>query len=627
MRSGKLFRPPLAVTPKSARPRLSVRRWAFWNEAGDLLRDVDNLDDGVNVIWAADKAATAQTSAAAGHGAGKTSFCRLLRYGLGDALHDDLRNRLVRRLGDCRVGLVVEIDGERFAVVRSIQTEAHALVTDPARFLEAPQMQLGHKSAMTPLRGKIASFFDDASTSAWSGLLPVLARDQDARRDVATWREPSKGTREARAAELLRMLEMFSKAVGDADAAAAATKREADAEELAAAQEVEQTKFRALGIAARLRKQLGLSKKAEDDDPVVGAERLAQEAKAAVDRQAAPPQGVLDLRREWDDLQARRLTFEQAIAQATGHIDSLSEQIKLFDAKRLEAEGREAEHTRATIAAPAMCPYCAQPLATDAAREHLRAEQKRELEALRSNLADLARQRVAATSTSEIWERKRGAARRDLAELEAPRKLLADNLAKLEAEHQQELGIARHVEREARDLVAMIKRPPKAPHKKTRRVSKDARPETDVLRRRNLLQEKYDAILRELLGDEAHAELSFSGNVIESSLDMDGPVGGQALRVLSVLAFDVAAMVLRAEGLLPGPAFLVHDSPRDGDMSPIYYEKYLALFLKLEQLGGGCFQTFVTTTTPVPRTPPELRKRIRLTLRGPARERLLQCAF
>lgn len=627
MRSGKLFRPPLAVTPTSKRPRVSVRRWAFWNESGACLRDVQDLSDGLNVVWAADTAATSKTAASAGHGAGKTTFCRLLRYGLGDALADDLRDRLVRKFGVARIGLVVDVDGEQLVVARSIQPEPLSIVLDGSRFDDVPKIELRSKGGLNPLRDSLVACFNGSATSSWGGLLPIMTRDQDARREVAAWRDPPKGTREARGGELLKMLDIFSKAVGEADDAALARKKEEDSAERAAAEEAAQVRFRAIGIAARLRKQLGLSKRAEDDDAVAGAERVVQEAAAAVERQTKPSEELLRLRNERSDLDARARKLDQAVAQATGHIEGLDEQLKLFEQQQRDAEGREAEAARASGPSPTTCPRCGQALTTDAAREHMRSEGKKELAATRANLTDIATQKTAAASSRKRWEAARASSRGELAELERARQALIGKLDTLEGAHQRELGIAQHVEREARDLAATVKRPPRAPQKKTRRSRKAAQPELDVLGRRNLLQEKHDAIIREVLGDEAHAELSFAGNVVDSSVDLDGPTGGTALRVVSVLAFDVAAMILRAEGHLPGPAFLVHDSPREGDMSPLYYEKYFRLFLKLEELGGACFQSFVTTTTPVPKAPPELRKRVRATLRGAAKERLLKCAF
>ena len=80
---------PLTVTPDKglAGPRLWVRRLVIWKEpGGEKVRDI-SLRPGLNVIWSpdgADDAASAEQANAIGHGSGKTLFCRLIRYCLGE---------------------------------------------------------------------------------------------------------------------------------------------------------------------------------------------------------------------------------------------------------------------------------------------------------------------------------------------------------------------------------------------------------------------------------------------------------------------------------------------------------------------------------------------------------------
>ena len=78
----------LELEPESGRsePRLWVRRFVIWSEPGVVLREI-HLRPGLNIIWApdpADRAASADGDVTVGHGSGKTLFCRLLRYCLGE---------------------------------------------------------------------------------------------------------------------------------------------------------------------------------------------------------------------------------------------------------------------------------------------------------------------------------------------------------------------------------------------------------------------------------------------------------------------------------------------------------------------------------------------------------------
>src|SRR5690349_21039615 len=79
----------LAVTPATGltEPRLWVRRLAIWKEpGGEKIRDIP-LRPGLNIIWSpdgTDDATSAEQANAIGHGSGKTLFCRLIRYCLGE---------------------------------------------------------------------------------------------------------------------------------------------------------------------------------------------------------------------------------------------------------------------------------------------------------------------------------------------------------------------------------------------------------------------------------------------------------------------------------------------------------------------------------------------------------------
>src|ERR1039458_8984477 len=104
-RQGELFpNPEVAVSLDSSRgePRLWVRRLVIWEKPGEIIREV-RLRRGLNIIWSPDPGAGLADlgrDAGSGHGAGKTLFCRLLRYCLGE---DTFSRSEERRVGkECR---------------------------------------------------------------------------------------------------------------------------------------------------------------------------------------------------------------------------------------------------------------------------------------------------------------------------------------------------------------------------------------------------------------------------------------------------------------------------------------------------------------------------------------------
>ena len=76
----------LKPEPGRTEPRLWVRRLVLWKDANEKLREID-LRPGLNIIWSPDPADLGNTvpkKKSLGHGSGKTLFCRLIRYCLGE---------------------------------------------------------------------------------------------------------------------------------------------------------------------------------------------------------------------------------------------------------------------------------------------------------------------------------------------------------------------------------------------------------------------------------------------------------------------------------------------------------------------------------------------------------------
>src|ERR1700692_2339429 len=92
-------------------PRLWVRRLVIWREPGAIIRSIE-LNPGLNIVWTTDPGGV--QAGPIGHGAGKTMFCRLLRYCLGEDSFapEGQRHRMWDKLSNGRVGAEVMLDGE-----------------------------------------------------------------------------------------------------------------------------------------------------------------------------------------------------------------------------------------------------------------------------------------------------------------------------------------------------------------------------------------------------------------------------------------------------------------------------------------------------------------------------------
>lgn len=100
------------------------------------------------------------------------------------------------------------------------------------------------------------------------------------------------------------------------------------------------------------------------------------------------------------------------------------------------------------------------------------------------------------------------------------------------------------------------------------------------------LSEKFDPIVRRLVGPEAQGRIILTGNGLELTVSMGGDRSTAAIDSLKVLAFDLSALCLSIEGATRVPAFLVHDSPREADLGLLIYHRLFQLARGLEAVGG-----------------------------------------
>ena len=116
--------PSLTVQPIVGQngPRLWVKRLAIWEvPGGEKIRDI-SFRPVLNIIWSldgGDALSSESPTDAIGHGSGKTLFCRLLRYCLGEDRFaaEDQRERVGVAILNGIVGAEVMLAGVCWAIL------------------------------------------------------------------------------------------------------------------------------------------------------------------------------------------------------------------------------------------------------------------------------------------------------------------------------------------------------------------------------------------------------------------------------------------------------------------------------------------------------------------------------
>lgn len=201
-----LGRSGLEVQPDASRPGppLWIRRLVIWSDPGVVLREV-RLRPGLNIIWApdpADRSGISEQEAILSHGSGKTLFCRLLRYCLGEdrLAPNEQRDKISQAFPNGRVGAEIVVDGVQWAVVRSIGIDRHHFAARDAD-LKAVESGDLEPAGIDPfleaitvgvLSQEVAALVSRGDPlSAWRIALAWLARDQECSFDkLLDWRSP-----------------------------------------------------------------------------------------------------------------------------------------------------------------------------------------------------------------------------------------------------------------------------------------------------------------------------------------------------------------------------------------------------------------------------------------------------
>lgn len=646
----------LQVTPARRReePRLWIRRFVIWGDPdADPIRDI-KLRPGLNIIWSPDGTEQAEESAvreAMGHGGGKTLFCRLLRYCLGEPrfASEDQRRRIAEVFPDGAVGAEIVLEGRVWSVIRPFAPRRKHLAMPDAKLEQALATDVtaagiepfldAVTSALFP--GDIAALIPGGKNAhdAWLIAVAWLTRDQECRlHHVLDWRstesESDSPARGLGKADLLDALRVFLQALSPDEQSCRRQITALESRRRAAEQERDHLGWQTEQTRQRLAAEIGVAESQITPGrlsvaPLVNAAQARLAAVANLQPSQAPIE-IDEIRSVRDEAQAELAALLERQAAVEAKIPEVDRIIA-----RIRSEVPGLSYSQHDAENPA-CPVCEVPI------DHALAEGCQ----LSHKLPDLQsiRQRRERAQEDLDLERK------NLDSLNEERGRLLPTLALARQKLAQQDSRLRTLEttRDAREanwytarrLVDEVSAYDKATERHEAAISEvrtlDAKIEqlrggAAVFREKQAavfarLTEKFDAIIREIVGPGARGTATLSGKGLDLKVHLGGDRTTAAIESLKIIAFDLAALTLSIEGHAIAPEFLVHDSPREADMGGPLYHRIFQLALMLEEMGGQPRFQYIVTTTSKP--PSELAKQpwLRLELKGfPSDQRLLRC--
>lgn len=645
-------RSPLSISllPEVNQPALWVRRLTIWKEPGVQVRTIE-LRPGLNFIWSPDPADFGGSSGSGelGHGAGKTLFCRLLRYCLGEDRFapDDQHLSISAMFLNGWVSAEVILLGSPWGVLRPLGIgRGHFAVEGvlPEQLFD----RLNEPTGMAPLlnaienkvlSAKVASLMPVAHPhDAWRVTLAWLTRDQECRFDhVLEWRaaesdsdSPTRSMSRGRLQEALRVLIAaispeeieLHQAVSTQSEAHKAKVQEVGRREWACKQ-LQRNIIRAVGLTPC---EVPEGRLCIDVLRQVASQQLAQASKV---NPSVDVTNLGELRQRWRDADQWVTDLEK---QQAVHEGSLPLHESLLTQYQSELP---VSSVRLRDAEVPSCQICEVPIDRVLAQGCKLSHKLPDLEKLGQRHAALSKQIAEKKAVVQEVKEKIATVKQQLPSARVTRNSLRQALAQAEQLNDTRSStwfkgtrILDDIKRLAREwddwektqadaaqLVTQI-------NEKRDRMGAFREQQTVIFDRLSMY---FDTVIRTVVGPMASGRVVMDGRGVKLAVQLGGERSTAAIESLKVIAFDIAVMCMSMEGITHLPAFLVHDSPREADLGLSVYHRFFTMVKALEGQDQSAFQYIVTTTT---QPPPEFQKKpwLREELRGaPSSERLLRC--
>lgn len=621
------------------KPSVAAREPKLWVEYLEVHKDFPTGDmtrlrrirlrRGLNILWAT--ASHDRRGRLGGHGAGKTTFCRLLRYAIGDTKPGNRQFREAFRAQFPKGWVIADVwlAGERWLVARPLgEMGQHPFTIKGATILEPiPEERSAYRVFEEAVDAAILGAVSERKLSGsgkqltWPTVLPWLTRDQEAHySSLIEWRaSESDSDSEAppSAADRANLLRIMLGLVDSNE-----QQRLRDREKLT--QEHERL------VRERPQRTYHRNEAKRALEEVFGN---AVGLPGELTFEAAVAAKVSALKKEADDAMleiqddkelAALVSNEAALTLLVGSVENRVAEITSSINKQkgiVESTSHRASDAQQLAATTSFLPfkgYCSTPLpiarregcpcvtarpeddeVSKATKEIIKSAgpERDHLTKLEENLhyyeEDLKQRKKALGDVSQAVRIRR----RELGAMLDRRSIPRNKAASIEASHQT----WKAAEDNLTKLTSRLEEIEREQETLDRQIEAHAAAHRQQMER---FGDLFNLLVQALLSQEVTGKIDLSGGkTLEPKLEFHGSFDSAALNLTKLLAFDLAALAFsQFNDAGHHPRFLLHDSPRESDLAAPVYQ---SLFLAAQALESACgdqlgFQYLITTTEPPP---------------------------
>ena len=607
------------------------------------------LKTGLNFVWGIETPKTKKKELESGHNLGKTTFCHLARFCLGEKTFgkQSLVACVASEFHEGFVEAEIEVDGQIWCVRRyfasghtSFARMAASLDSfrrsEPNSETDVYQNFLKRLEKTTTAGFAGQPFLSGDAPIQWRHLLAVSSRDQESRNvGLLDWRSPKSGAEGLKFKQpkadpvrcLLAMLRAYTekeRSIDDRESTVTTTIKQLT-------KDCDEHKKKLSYWEEHYREQLEASGVSEALDRPVGDGNLFDLKKAVKSAQGAAREEIEWLEAEVEKLERSigviRASLNQTIEFREGNEgthDTINDPIEQQKIELREARAKLLQ-LRETIT-DRRFNRCGLGDVSYGKCEYVQAYDRKlegELKVLPEELPDDIKEReVVAIKINAVNERLR--------EIE---KQQSDQIEELTKEKRKLNRKLRKTERRKEKLDESWKKlqkidlvlQGKATDETLKPLVKKLEEENDALVGIQLEQAEsresqskdldpvrfvFDFLVKACISDEYRGIVTFVDDDLSFQIWKGDSDSGTAHHMLAILLADISIAVLGAGGLAEHSGILIHDSPREAGLGSVAYTHFLDnISTALESLTGkaGCpVQYIVTTSTPPPK---DLRKK------------------